>query len=686
MSHLRLPGLCLLLLLLAGACGGDDAACRIRSNGDGTRTITCPGAPPVRVVDGDEDAICTIGSDPEGSLEECPDGKPKAISCSDGTFVRIDACGRVIFPGTGTIVGLARRWGSDDHAGIRVRIEGRDVATSTAADGSYELGPLPAGMYVVIFEAGGRMPHRIENVPVLTGRYELPLVELRHGRRVGPFDVDLDSAPTGDAVLVYRQVAPADGGWLDLVELPSGESRQLGDLVSGQFAFSPDGRWVLYRDIDGLAGRLRLWDRQEGIEIAVAEQVDRAAFLPNGTRVVFQVVTETGRCRLQSFAFEDRSTRTIGDCRYPATVFPEEIWRFSDDGGQLLYAGFGPGGNVGAIRVHDFATGADHLVELATSAVFSAFVPGSGDVLYGSGTASNFDLWHLDVATGSRRQIVVRATGTVWISPRGDAVVVACMVDDVRTLFLIRLGDGAQTTLDQGDLPWSVHWAEDGQHLAWNGFPQRAGLVPVDDPAAAVRLEGRFAIHGIFGDRLLVQDQNAVRVLLLGIGSDPVSIPFDTRTIVPSPDGTRVALVNESEIRLLEIADGSVRRLANPSAFLPWVYWMPDGSALVVAYPGDEGRTLSLWAPGEEPIPLTDDGPRSSSDVAATSGGTILYAACEVPCTSGWDLFAYDVTRRTRERMHADVASVTWKDGLAIYRVAASREEHLNGTWVASVP
>ena len=63
-----------------GATGADGAPCGVVDNGNGTKTITCPGSGPVTVSDGAAGSSCTVKNNGDGS---------KTISCTDGTSVTL---------------------------------------------------------------------------------------------------------------------------------------------------------------------------------------------------------------------------------------------------------------------------------------------------------------------------------------------------------------------------------------------------------------------------------------------------------------------------------------------------------------------------------------------------------------------------------------------------------------------
>lgn len=73
-------------------------------------------------------------------------------------------------PWAGSIVGAVRRAGSSEALpDVRIVALGTDVKAFSAADGSFNAGPLPEGTYVIEVSCKGFLPRRLEGVPVTGG-------------------------------------------------------------------------------------------------------------------------------------------------------------------------------------------------------------------------------------------------------------------------------------------------------------------------------------------------------------------------------------------------------------------------------------------------------------------------------------------------------------------------------------
>ena len=671
----------LLLLLGLAACGSDPApACEIADNGDGTRTISCPGADPVVVVDGDADAVCTIGSGDDGG---------KVISCSDGTLVRIDPDGRVIFPGSGMVVGTARLFGKDGHGGIRVFAEGTEIETTTGEDGRFELGPLPAGIYVLHFEAPGRVTEKRENVPVINNEWRIkePVV-LRIGRWVGGDWVD--PAPGGDAVLIHAFTATR--AWLDLLELEdmNAETQTLSGVATNG-AFSRDGAFVLVQERTALDGPLWLIERATGEKTMVAERSVHGRMAPDAALVAYETLDVEGGCHMHLWRRESGTSAEIGACGPAPTGFVGASWAFSPDGRYLIYSD-----PAGVPVIHDVTGGPQQQLPIAAMRGRLDFLGGSTHLLVfeqpGFASAGGWGIH--DFETGSYLLIGPDAIGDLLVGGGGEAFVFSRFIGDgQQELVLHEVAEETNVVLATGGFTSGVQFSPDGRRILWieSNAATNGRLVvfdresPENRAAYTARSAWNARFVGVGTAVALIDDAGEMQLW------DPVEDEVELVGIATggwswNEDSTHFAIGSpaEGEVLLADLTDGSRHRVASDLGGVP--VFEPDGAAVVFnrSINREEGTwELVRWEPPAEPVAI---GQGFADSLFVTPGGTTLFLECEPGCM-GSTLVGYDRALGERVPVDAPVATYRHENGVLIYNVTAPAEEsHRNGFHVARVP
>ncbi|WP_373047768.1 hypothetical protein [Vulgatibacter sp.] len=682
---MKSPALRFLLLafaLLAAACGSDPATCSVEDNGDGTRTITCPGADPVLVVDGDKDTSCTIGSADDGG---------KVIQCSDGTIVRIDKDGHVVFPGTGSVAGRARLFGLEDHAGIRVSAEGTEYETLTNEDGDYVLGPLPAGIHVVTFEAPGRITERVENVPVINGTWQMPAVELKFGRWVTSSGQAFP-APSGDAALVFVPSGTL-GGWLTLWELDDGEQTALGGIVSS-FAFDASGGLVLYQERTAVDGPLQLWDRAAAERTTVAERSVQGAIVPGGAAVVYQTADGDAGCTLHLWTRADGTVREIGPClqgfSWPGGPQP---WLFAADGRHFVYADEAAG-----LVLYDITSGEDYALGSSQRASVTRILPGGRFALalqQQDSSFTRFDLVLVDGETGDRRVIGSDVDGGHLVSPDGGTILFQQNVGaGTAELVAHRVAGAENLVITSGSATSWLRFSRDGSRILWiEGESWQAGVLhvlPLDAPENRASYSLRSVQRAEFsgsGEWVVILD-SAGELHRWNPATDADHL-VDTAPAFWqwSPDGSRLALMTfASEVAIVEIASGDEHRApADPSGNT--FTWIPDGSGIVFIRTAADAQGVDLlrWETPDEPQRI---GGGFVSGFQVSPAGTVAFLECTGRCENGLILVLHDGARQVREPVDGQVTSMTLQHGVLVYSVASPlpQEAERNGFYVAQVP
>jgi len=668
-----------LLLLVPGlaACGSDPATCEITDNGDGTRTIACPGADPVRVVDGDADATCVIGSGDDGG---------KVISCSDGTLVRIDADGRVIFPGSGMVVGTARFFGLADHAGIRVVAVGTDIEATTDAEGRFEIGPLPAGDYELRFEAPGWVTEKRDNIPVINDEWRIkePVI-LRVGRWVGGDWVA--PAPAGDAVLV--STFGVSRTWLDFLDLVDPEAEPF--LLTGASAggrFDETGRSVLVQERLLIDGPLWLWDRATGVKTVVAEHSVAGWLVPGGEAVVYETVDEAGGCHLHLWQRASGAVTDVGACGPPPSVAAGTVWLFSTDGRRFVYVDEG-----GQHVIYDVATGgARDLPEgaMPTGAVFLG--DGSKLLLRRWNLTGGHDLGTFDVSDGTWTPLAADVTEVIH-APTGDALVFVHGGGGTdSSLSLYDVERARVTALASAGFPWAMEFSTDGRRLLWldaatnrlhvfdRDAPENVATAPGDRgvSSAGFRADGRQVALIDMAGELQLWDPGSGAVEFLGAA---------TTGLIWNASHTHLAVHAEGEILAIDFAGGARHRIAAELPGLP--VFEPDGAALLfnraISGPRDTvAWEFVRWAPPAEPVVLASTMVRS---VLFTPANNALFTECEEGC-QGEMLVLWDRERAQRVPIDQPVTGFRHENGVLVYHVNATDpgQAARNGPWVARIP
>ncbi len=678
-------------LLFAAACASDPA-CAIKDNGDGTRNIECPGQPPVRVVAAGEGNTCTLGVGDDGG---------KVISCSDGTVVRITPEGHVVFPGTGTIEGRAMLFGQSDHSGIRIYVEDSEFETTTDADGNYVLGPLPAGIHVVVFEATGRISERRENIPVINGAWKLETIELRFGWKIlagaTTIDGNVEPSPDGSAVLAFT-IVPGLGGWLSLWELETGDEIPLGGIVS-TFMWSPDGKRALFQERVGLDGPLQLWDREAGVQVQVAERSVRGGIGPDSKLVVYETLDDDNQCSLHAWRRESGVATRVGACMAGFTGDDglgeqwRSPWPFNRDGTRFIYMDATP-----QLMVYDAVRNTSHPI---SSSFFSTlhvrFLPDGRHVLVLEWRPdfSALDLVIVDAETGERHTVASDTTDQYLVAPDGETIVAwRNLSTETPNLLAYRVDDESSLVIQSGFLASRFAFSADGARLLWiEAQGNQAGplhVLEIQSPENTATYTARAASRGEFasvGSSVLVTDGNGeIHVW------DPITGAAELVETVPtrvqfSPDGRRVVVIgNGSEIQIVDFASGETFRHSDDNLGGPPFAWRPDGSALVYGrFNDDSGSDAMLWEPPAAPVKI---GTGSFSTSFFSAAGSLAFLECRLPCTGGYTLVLWHVERDAREPIDVPVSDIRLKHGVLWYPVVqpGGDENGRNGVYAVQLP
>ena len=493
-----------LALVCAGACGDGPDTCRMQQHEDGSRTMICP----------------------------------------DGSSVRLPGTGERQPPGG--VRGTARLFGREAHAGIRVELAGNDLSAVTAADGSYEIAGVPAGVHKVRFDAPGYERRERSQVLVLPGAWVTEDVELEIGRRIlEGRDWTLVPSPRGDIFLARREN-------LFLVEPQNLAARRIATQVQG-VRFSPDGAKIVIttgpRSDRPLT--LELYEVDGRRKTKVADDVTAWHLTPDGDSIVMLRQPE-GRTLLEVYHHPTG--------RHTAVAQDVTAWRVSPSGGALVALASTTAGRT--LVVWDLAAaGGTGLGDVASrgSDTLPAFAPDGRSFVFET-AFGDFVLWD---GRRSETRVLEPAISTYAFGPAGDRLVYvtegALVHRDLRT----------DSRFEIATSVIGATFSPDGETVAY--FRDEGGSFVLSTWDAATRASTRRAVT-----------------------ERPAGMRF-------SPDGSQLFLLDTSGVLRAWSVDG-LRTVSDEAHGLP--VFGPDGRSYVfheaetlVFARTDTAETVPLGAP-----------------------------------------------------------------------------------------
>lgn len=656
---IRLAGLLIALSSLLLGCA-EDPKCKVTDNQDGTSTIRCPGAPPVTVPHQQPGApTCTI-SQGEAPGEE-------VIRCSDGRVVKI-VDGHVVFPGSGSVAGVALLYGADDHSGIVVRLEGSHLQTTTASDGSYRIDSIPAGNWTVVFEAAHRSTRRII-VPIIAGVFPLDPVELRAGHRI----VETGKAqisPTGDSALGV--LTWDDMAWVSLWKVGASEPLLLGHTIRS-WGYDKSGSAVYTLDRETFAGTLRYWSVESGRHVVVAKDVTDARFA--GHRLVFhhQPLGET--CQLKVWTPPgDEPIRDLGPC------VPGDGWSVTPDAGAIAY--HRPDGmrviqelDDGLAREIGFESG-------WTPWIFSP----SGRFVVFFGDRSTVTV--LDRETGETDILDPRpSVMDIRFSPADDTLLVTIAFPDGSAELWLHELETKTSQLLFVSTEVTVEWRFSnngrrlaGRHWDWQRNPSRLIVLdrirPESPRYSPLELSGEYSWGPDGADVLLPTEEGHV-LWEVDTGAEPILLSQNPEAVVSwSRDGELIAFGETERVTVFDRRLRTTRELGFVGSEITGLVWLPVDHALLIRRESIYGSDLRFWPLGSErsPEPLLNQ--RFSQVIPDDDGRGFLYVQCGSTCAERV-MGHYDLEARKAAPLDGQVDTIlTRKLGL-LYEI----EEGPRGGW-----
>lgn len=618
-------GALLLLLSLFSGCG-EDPECKVTDNQDGTSTIRCPGSAPVTVhrkVPGETTCTLTVGQKPG----------QKVIRCTDGTVVEFDG-EHVVFPGSGSLAGVAQRYGAEDHSGIRVHLLEGDHETHTASDGSYRLDSIPAGHWTVVFEAEPMSPQIVRNIPIIAGLFHMNPIELRAGRLVADDGTGLLS-PSGDSALGIWTWD--DTARVDLWRVDAPERIPLGHTIR-TFGYDHEGSAVFTLALETFAGALRHWSVENGSHLVVATHVREARYA--GRRLVYQHMPAGEDCHLEVWTPPgEEPARELGPC------VPGDSWSVSPDRGAIAYHR-----PDGMRVVQELDTGETR--ELGPEGFWDdpwQFTVSGRFVFF---RASWDELKVLDRTTGATR---VLSTGEiihqVISSPTDDVVAIITGSFPDTSLWLHDLPEETASLLLSGGPLGTWRFSKNGRRLAGPRGVDPPMIVAIDrlrpeSVQTAPLPWARSFVWAPDGTDMVVQYAEGLYLWEMDTGAEPIQLSENDYALWSlSDDGELVAAEDRERVMVFDRRLRTLKELPLVGSQASALTWLPGDGGLLISRESIYGSDLRHWPLGStrDPVALLHN--KFQQVLPDSDGEGFLYiqcdsASCDMPVMGHYDLRA----------------------------------------------
>ncbi len=250
------------------------------------------------------------------------------------------------------------------------------------------------------------------------------------------------------------------------------------------------------------------------------------------------------------------------------------------------------------------------------------------------------EIWRVDVATGSRRQVTLGdAVQPSW-SPHGRRIAYWGIPASsaVRAIWTVPAGGGqAVLVVRDNYLNWSPVWSPDGQYLYFAS--NRSGSmnlwrVPIDEASGTVQgapeaipapaewnglpsisRDGRRILYATSENRANLERAAFDPAHLKAGPLEPVTQGSrGVRSCDVSPDGQWVAFhgsIPQEDLFVVRPDGSGLRQITNDAARDRYPRWSPDGGSLL--FQSNRGGTYGIWAiradgSGLEPVTRPNDG------------------------------------------------------------------------------
>jgi eukaryotic-like serine/threonine-protein kinase len=359
---------------------------------------------------------------------------------------------------------------------------------------------------------------------------------------------------------------------------------------------------------------------------------------PNGDEFVYVKETSPGNLDVYSQRIGGSNPRNLtadspADDTQPA---------FSPDGGLIAFRSERDGGGIFLMG----ATG-ESVRRLTDFGFNPAWSPDGREILVATEGVSDprvrktqSEIWRVDVATGSRRQVTAGdAVQPSW-SPHGRRIAYWGIPagSAVRAIWTIPAGGGRPLLVVRDNyLNWSPAWSPDGQYLYFAS--NRSGSmnlwrVPIDEASGAVQgapeaipapaewnglpsisRDGKHILYATSENRANLERVPLDPARLKAGPLEPVTQGSrGVRSCDVSPDGRWVAFhgsIPQEDLFVVRPDGSGLRQITNDAARDRFPRWSPDGETLL--FQSNRGGTYGIWsiradASGLEPVTRPGDG------------------------------------------------------------------------------
>jgi Tol biopolymer transport system component len=399
-------------------------------------------------------------------------------------------------------------------------------------------------------------------------------------------------------------VLPADGG------KPRQLTRDVRD--DNNPVWSPDGKWVAFGSNRGRQTDLWVVPAAGGTELRVTDDAAEEGghrFIGNSNRIAFQVNSAVSA--LWAVTVADGKERQIT---------PDSIrvgsFRVSPDGKEVVYQVL-RGGGVSDLQVASLVDGTRRTLIAGTAEHFvDGYSPDGKTILFESNRSGNQDVWSISAAGGEPRQLTNWATNehTADWAPDGSAVYFISSRDaKIGDIWSVPVGGGEPTRVTTVGNVNNLAQSSTGPDLFVNLLGGRGGqltLAKVQPGGTLQTLWDRSNVLSVVSQDGVTPSGDSVVIYTAVPGGGQTNYLISTRTgqgreILGkgdvagdfSPDGTMLSYNfgrPMADIGILNLKDGTTRRLTNTPENEAGYWWTRDSKTIVVARRAPRARIATV--------------------------------------------------------------------------------------------
>jgi Tol biopolymer transport system component len=419
------------------------------------------------------------------------------------------------------------------------------------------------------------------------------------------------SPDASEGLYISRRTGTGD---IWVLPMDGGKPRQLTRDVRDDYSpvWSPDGKWVAFGSNRGRQTDLWVVPAAGGTELRVTDDAAEEGgprFIGKSNRIAFTVNSVVSA--LWAITVADGKERQIT---------PDSIrvgsFRVSPDGKEVVYSVL-RGGGVSDLQVASLVDGTRRtLVAGTANNVVEGYSPDSKTVLFGSNRSGNQDVWSISAAGGEPRQLTNWPTQeqTADWAPDGSAVYFISNRDaKIGDVWSVPAAGGEPTRVTTVGNVNNLAQSSTGPDLFVNLLGGRGGQLTL----AKLRTGGTLQTLWDRSNVLTVVSQDgatpsgdSVVIYTAAPGGGQTNYLISTRTgqgreILGkgdvagdfSPDGTMLSYNfgrPMADIGILNLKDGTTRRLTNTPENEAAYWWTRDSKTIVVSRRAPRARIATV--------------------------------------------------------------------------------------------